>query len=98
MRDRILYSLLERAATTWPHTVAQVRGDHHLTFLQLKVAAEQLATELKRARIKPGHKIGLMCPNGPEYVIGSFALLFIDALVVPIFPGLKQVEIAALDA
>ena len=98
MRDRTLYPLLEHAARTWPDAVAQVRGGRRLTFLQLKTAAEQLAAELKRARVEPGHKIGLLCPNGPEYVIGSFALLLIDALVVPIFPGLKPAEIAALDA
>jgi long-chain acyl-CoA synthetase len=98
MSDRTLFPLLEHAARNWPKDIAQVRGSHRLTFLQLKNAAEQLAAECLRADIKPGDKIGLMCPNGPEYVIGSFALFSIDAVVVPIFPGLKELEIAALDA
>jgi long-chain acyl-CoA synthetase len=93
-----LFTLLERAAAAWPDAVAQIRGDHRLTFLELKVAAERLASEFRRADLKPGDKIGLLCPNGPAYVIGSFALFLIDAVVVPIFPGLKSVEIAALDA
>ncbi len=98
MSDCKLFPLLERAAKHWPDDVAQIRGSHRLTFLQLKTAAEHLAAECLRANIKPGDKIGLMCPNGPEYVIGSFALFSIDAVVVPIFPGLKELEIAALDA
>ena len=98
MSDCKLFPLLEHAASNWPEDIAQVRGSHRLTFLQLKTAAEQLAAECLRADIKPGDKIGLMCPNGPEYVIGSFALFSIDAVVVPIFPGLKEQEIAALDA
>jgi len=98
MSDRTLFPLLEQAARNWPKDIAQVRESHRLTFLQLKAAAEQLAAECLRADIKPGDKIGLMCPNGPEYVIGSFALFSIDAVVVPIFPGLKELEIAALDA
>ena len=98
MGDCKLFPLLERAARLWPDDVAQIRGSHRLTFRQLKIAAERLAGECLRANIKPGDKIGLMCPNGPEYVIGSFALFSIDAVVVPIFPGLKELEIAALDA
>ena len=98
MSDRKLLHLLEHAARKWPEDIAQIRGSHRLTFFQLKTAAEQLAAACLRANIKPNDKIGLMCPNGPEYVIGSFALFSIDAVVVPIFPGLKELEIAALDA
>jgi acyl-CoA synthetase (AMP-forming)/AMP-acid ligase II len=69
--DLKLFPILERAARNWPNDVAQVRGPHRLTFHQLKTAAEHLAAEFLRANIKPGDKVGLLCPNGPEYVIGS---------------------------
>jgi acyl-CoA synthetase (AMP-forming)/AMP-acid ligase II len=98
MTDSRLFPLLQRAATNWPDDIGLVRGTHRLTFLQLKNAAEHLAAEFQRANVKPGDKIGLMCHNGPEYVIGSFALFRIDAVVVPVFPGLKELEITALDA
>jgi long-chain acyl-CoA synthetase len=98
MADDKLFPLLKRAATNWPDDIAQIRGPHKVTFLQLRTAAERLASKLLQANITPGHKIGLMCPNGPEYVIGSFALFLIDAVVVPVFPGLKELEITALDA
>lgn len=98
MTDAKLFSLLETAATTWPDDIAIVRGAERLTFSALKKAAEHLASFLLLADIKAGDKVGLLCPNGPEYVIGSFALFSIDAVVVPVFSGLKLGEIAALDA
>ena len=91
-----LFSLLEHAAAQWPGDTALVRGAQTFTFQQLKRAAEQLAAELVNSAIKPGTKVGLMCPNGPEYVIGSFALFLVDAIVVPIFSGLKEREVASL--
>ncbi len=98
MTDCKLYSLLETAARNWPDDVAIVRGAERLTFFQLKRAAEHLAAQFSLASIRGGDKVGLLCPNGPEYVIGSFALFLSDAVVVPVFPGLKRLEIAALDA
>ena len=91
-----LFPLLERAAREWPSDVAIARGANHFTFLQLKIAAEALASKLLAAGIRPGYKVGLLCPNGPEYVVGSFALFLIDGVVVPIFPGLKKGEIGEL--
>src|SRR6266568_1802671 len=91
-----LFPLLDHAARQWPTDIALVRGAHTFTFHQLKIAVAQLASELARSGITPGCKVGLLCANGPEYVIGSFTLFFVDAVVVPIFPGLKEREITSL--
>jgi len=93
-----LFPLLDHAARQWPTDIALARGTHTVTFHQLKIAVAQLASELARSGITAGCKVGLLCANGPEYVIGSFALFFVDAVVVPIFPGLKEREIANLAA
>jgi long-chain acyl-CoA synthetase len=91
-----LFPLLERAARNWPSDVAIIRGSSAFNFLQLKIAAETLASKLVAAGIRSGYKVGLLCPNGPEYVVGSFALFLINSVVVPIFPGLKKSEVAEL--
>lgn len=91
-----LFPLLVRAAKNWPNDIAIARGAGGFTFLQLKTAAEKLASKLVAAGVRPGDKIGLLCANGPEYVIGSFALFSIDGVVVPIFPGLKRSEVVEL--
>lgn len=93
-----LFPLLERAAKQWPGDIALVRGSHAFTFRQIECAAKRLASELARSKIESGCKVGLLCANGPEYVVGSFALFFVDAVVVPIFPGLKKREVAGLAA
>jgi acyl-CoA synthetase (AMP-forming)/AMP-acid ligase II len=91
-----LFPLLERAARTWPSDIAIVKGNSSFTFLQLKTAAETLASKLLAAGIESGYKIGLLCSNGPEYVVGSFALFLVHGVVVPIFPGLKKSEVEEL--
>ncbi|HEY7221161.1 MAG TPA: long-chain fatty acid--CoA ligase, partial [Candidatus Binatia bacterium] len=91
-----LFPLLQRAAEKWPGDVALVRGNSSLTFSRIKTAAEALASKLVAAGVKPGHKIGLLCPNGPEYVVGSFALFSIKGVVVPIFPGLTKSDVTEL--
>jgi len=91
-----LYPLLERAARKWPDdtAVSSVLGD--FTFGQLDTAARKLAALFRAAGIEPGHKVGILCPSGPSYIIASFALFFIDGIVVPIFPGLKPSEVNEL--
>jgi long-chain acyl-CoA synthetase len=91
-----LYPLLERAARIWPNDIALscIRGD--FTYGQLDAAARSLAGQLRDAGIEPGHKVGILCPSGPAYVIASFALFLIDGIVVPIFPGLKRSEVSEL--
>lgn len=96
LNNERLFPLLDHAARQWPTDIALARGTHTFTFHQLKIAVAQLALELARSGITSGCKVGLMCANGPEYVIGSFALFLVDAIVVPIFPGLKEREITSL--
>jgi len=93
-----LFPLVERAANRWPNDVAIVRGPHSFTFRQLQSAAEKVAGQLLRLGIGSGFKVGLLCPNGPEYVIASFALFAVNAVSVPVFRGLKEPEIATLSA
>ena len=73
-----------------------MREPDTFSFAQLKVATAKLATFLWQAGIKPGYKVGLMCPKGPEYVVGSFALFMIGGVTVPIFPGLRDSEVLEL--
>ena len=91
-----LYPLLERAAKNWPRDIAisSVLGD--FTYAQIDAAAQCLAARFRDAGIEPGHKVGILCPSGPAYIIASFALFLIDGIVVPIFPGLKQSEVSEL--
>lgn len=91
-----LYPLLERAARQWPDEIGISSGIGDVTYRQLESATKELATTLSAAGVGRADKVGILCPNGPAYLIASFALFLIDGIVVPIFPGLKQGEIAGL--
>ena len=91
-----LYPLLERAAKNWPNETAISSRLGEFTFRQLDAAAQLLARQFRESGIEPGHKVGILCPSGPAYIIASFALFLIDGIVVPIFPGLKPSEVSEL--
>ncbi|HEY0723884.1 MAG TPA: class I adenylate-forming enzyme family protein, partial [Pyrinomonadaceae bacterium] len=91
-----LYPLLERAAKNWPNETAISSRLGEFTFGQLDAAAQLLARQFRESGIEPGHKVGILCPSGPAYIIASFALFLIDGIVVPIFPGLKPSEVSEL--
>jgi long-chain acyl-CoA synthetase len=96
MENVRLFPLMEQAAKQWPNDIAIACSSDAFTFAQLHIAAKNLAALFRKAGIQPGYKVGLMCPNGPEYVVGSFALFMIDGVVVPVFPGLKNTEVMEL--
>jgi acyl-CoA synthetase (AMP-forming)/AMP-acid ligase II len=98
MNHNGLYPLLERAAKNWPNDTAISSALGDFTFAQLDAAAQSLAAHFRDAGIEPGHKVGILCPSGPSYVIASFALFRVDGIVVPIFPGLKPSEVGELAA
>lgn len=90
------YVVLEDAANKWPDEVAVVQGDQRWRFSELLRAAEYLAARLTDAGVGAWDKVGLLCPSGPEYIIGVFALFRIGAVVVPLSPALKAAEVAEL--
>jgi len=96
MKPLSLFPLMAHAAEKWPDDIALVRADEAFTFAQLYDATTNLATLLQQTGIKPGYKVGLMCPNGPEYMLGSFAIFMVGGVVVPIFPGLRDSEVLDL--
>jgi long-chain acyl-CoA synthetase len=93
-----LYPLLQQATRNWPHDTAISSALGDFTFSEIEEAAQNLAGLLLDAGVKSGHKVGILCSSGPAYVIASFALFYIDGIVVPIFPGLKASEVHELAA
>ena len=58
----------------------------HLTFGQIKEQADKLATALFRLGIGKSERVGIMLPNCPQYLIATFAVLRLGAIVVNINP------------
>jgi long-chain acyl-CoA synthetase len=83
---RPLHEILRVAASEVPDRPATAFLGAHLTFGQLKEQADRCATALARLGIKQGDRVGIMLPNCPQYIIATFAILRLGALVVNVNP------------
>jgi fatty-acyl-CoA synthase len=78
---------LEVSATRFPDKACTVFYDSVLSYGELRRQAEHLAGFLQReCGVKRGDCVALYMQNCPQYVIGFYAILRADAMVVPINP------------
>ena len=71
-----------------------------LTFRELKMQADKLATALARLGIVKGDRVGIMLPNCPQYIISFFAITRLGAIVANVNPIYtpREVELVAKDS
>jgi long-chain acyl-CoA synthetase len=87
--------LRRSAAEGWDLPATTFLGAE-LTFGDLKIRADQLATSLAARGIGKGDRIGIMLPNCPQYIISVFAVLRLGAIVVNINPAYAPPEVEHL--
>jgi fatty-acyl-CoA synthase len=84
---------LEISALRYPHKVAYIFLGSEITFAQLHQEALALAGWLQTvAQVQPGDRVLLYTQNCPQYVIGYYAILRAQAVVVPVNPMNKAEE------
>lgn len=93
---RPLYEILRLTAVQAPESVATAFQGAHLTYAQIKEQSDKLATALVRFGVKQGDRIGIMLPNCPQYIIATFAILRLGAIVVNINPLYTPREVAVV--
>jgi long-chain acyl-CoA synthetase len=76
--------------------VTDVRSGHSLSYPELLGEAERVAVFLRDAGVRPGHRIGLLAPNGTAYMPAAFGLLATGACLVPMAPNLTPAEIGKI--
>lgn len=74
--------LVRRAASVHGDRDLIVADGQRLSFAELDARSAHLARGLVAAGVGKGTRIGLLAPNGPEWVIGCFAAARIGAVVV----------------
>ncbi|KAA0692362.1 long-chain fatty acid--CoA ligase [Halopseudomonas laoshanensis] len=98
---------LELPATSVFHnlTVSALRFGEHpaihyygtdVTYNEFKRQAEAIAGYLQHAGVKAGDRVLLYMQNSPQYIIGYFAILRANAVVVPVNPMNRSAEIKYL--
>jgi len=83
---RPLHEILRITAGEVPDRPATAFLGAHLTFGQIKEQADKFATALAHLGIKQGDRVGIMLPNCPQYIIATFAILRLGAVVVNVNP------------
>jgi fatty-acyl-CoA synthase len=82
-----LWFNLEVSATRFPDKASVNYYDSVLTFSALRREAERLAGFLQQAcGVRRGDRVALYLQNSPQFIIGYYAILRADAMVVPINP------------
>ena len=89
LADRLLTS-----ASADPSALAIRLDDVTLSYADLAGASCRLAKHVTDRGLQPGHRVGVMLPNVPEFAIAYYGILLAGGVVVPINPLLKGREIA----
>jgi fatty-acyl-CoA synthase len=90
-----LYYNLEVSARRYPDKCAIHYYGTTVTYAELQRSAQALAGFLQRAcGVRKGDRVLLYTQNSPQFVIGYYAILRADAVVVPVNPMNRRDELA----
>src|SRR5882672_4958047 len=82
-----LYYNLEVSATRFPDKRLLIYYETPLTFREGKAQVDALAGFLqRRCGVMRGDRVLLFMQNSPQFIIGYYAILRADAMVVPVNP------------
>ncbi|HEU5375939.1 MAG TPA: amino acid adenylation domain-containing protein [Ktedonobacteraceae bacterium] len=95
-RDFCLPELFEQQVERVPDTIALVFEDHHCTYRELNVRANQLAHHLQRLGVGPDVCVGVCLERSLELVVGLLGILKAGGAYVPIDPTYPLERIALM--
>jgi fatty-acyl-CoA synthase len=88
-----LWNNLAISALRYPDKAALVFFDTAISYAQLQHKAQLLAQYLQGLGVKKGDRVVVCMQNCPQLVISHFAILRLDAVVVPVNPMNKAQEL-----
>ena len=87
-------TILRESARRLPDKAAVHSPFGSVTYRELDVRSDVVATSLRRLGIGEGDAVAIQLPNVPEFLYAHFGILKLGAMVVPLNPLLKEREIA----
>ena len=88
-----LYTNLEISALRYPDENAIVYYDKAISYRELKEQVDALAGQLQHLGVEIGDRVLLFMQNAPQFIIGYYAILRANAIVVPINPMNRSAEL-----
>jgi fatty-acyl-CoA synthase len=84
---------LQISALRYPQKVALVFMGRTWSYSELQFEAEKIASALRKMGVQKGDRVVLDMQNCPQLVISHFAILRLDAVVVPVNPMNRTEEL-----
>ncbi len=88
-----LWMNLQISALRYPQKVALVFMGRTWSYSDLQFEAEKIASALRKMGVQKGDRVVLDMQNCPQLVISHFAILRLDAVVVPVNPMNRTEEL-----
>lgn len=88
-----LDALFRRSVENHPEAIALIFFGLEISYKQLGLYVNSLATALLDIGIQKGDSVALLLPNCPQYVMSYYAILSIGAVVVPVNPLSTEPEL-----
>ena len=89
-------SLLKRTVFRYPSSIAIVEGRENISYERLWQQTEALSHAFKSVGIRKNTRVAILLPNCREFIYSFFALLNINAIAVPLKPGMTCWELAGI--
>lgn len=90
----LLHELVARAAACWPHRVALVQGERHVCYADLQAQVQGCAAGLLALGLQRGARVAIYLEKRIETVVAGFAVPAAGAVLVPVNPLLKSMQVA----
>jgi long-chain acyl-CoA synthetase len=91
--EMTLNEMLQESVEKYSNQTAVTFYDQTLTYAELQVCIEKVASALKKLGIEKGDRVALMLPNCPQYPISYYAALLCGATIVQVNPMYKADEL-----
>ena len=75
---------LDDAATNYPDNVACMYLEKKITYKQLKLQVDKLATALAELGVKKGDYVATVLPSCPQFIVSDYAIMQLGAVHVPL--------------
>ncbi len=89
-------SVVRAAAERYPAVEAVVDGSSRPTFADIAESVEIIERALMASGILPGDRVSIWAPNGLDWILTSFAVYGVGAILVPVNTRYKGEEAAGL--
>ena len=84
---------LRRRAALAPEEIAISFYGYDMTFAELDEQSDRFASHLRATGIRPGDRVAVMLPNCPQFFVAFYGILKASAVLVPVNPMFKEVEL-----